>query len=112
MKELKVHIQDIMWELMNYKNATETAKKISRVHGLSVITDHQVRNWFSKFHSGDTLLRDETRLGCSSNLDQDALRKFVECNPHKSNIITSDKKWVFYDNVQHKRQWIDKDEPL
>ena len=25
-------------------------------------------------------------------------------------IITGDKKWVFYDDVQHKKQWVDKDE--
>ena len=28
------------------------------------------------------------------------------------NIITGDKKWAFYDNVQCKRQWIDLDESL
>ena len=31
-------------------------------------------------------------------------------DPFLKNIITSDEKWVFYDNVQHKEQWIDKDE--
>ena len=34
-------------------------------------------NRLSKFYSGDTLLRDEPRSGCSSNLSQDALREFV-----------------------------------
>ena len=25
------------------------------------------------------------------------------------NITTIDEKWLFYDNVHHKKQWIDKD---
>ena len=29
-------------------------------------------------------------------------------DPFLMNIITSDEKWVFYDNVQCKKQWIDK----
>ena len=117
-------------------------------------------------------LRIEPKPGYSLDLDQDALRKLVECNPCNStqeltldlntsqsticyhlkkirkvsklgvlvaytlsekkkedqvsiatnllsrqrnnpflkNIIITDGKWVFYDNVQHKSQWIDKDE--
>ena len=112
------------------------------------------------------VLRNEPRPGCSSDLDQDALRELVEYNLHKSrwesaldlntsqttichhlkkigkvsklgilvkenhisiatsflsrqrndlflkNIITGDEKWIFYDNVQCKRQWIDKAESL
>ena len=33
-------------------------------------------------------------------------------DPFFKNIMTDDEKWVFYDNVQWKRQWIDLDEPL
>ena len=33
-------------------------------------------------------------------------------DPFLKNIITGDKEWVFYDNVQCKRQWIDNDESL
>ena len=73
-----------MWEFMNNKNATETAKKINSVYDQDVITDHQVCNWFSKFHSGNKLLRDEPRPGCSSDIDQDALRELLECNQYKS----------------------------
>ena len=175
MEELKVNIWRVMmWECKNNKNTTETAKKIWSVYDKGVIIDHQVENWFSKFHSGNTSLRNEPRPGHSSDLNQNALRKLVECIPHKSmqeialdhytspstvchhskktgkvsqlgvrilhtlseknkkdyifittslllrqgndpflkNIITDDEKWVFYDNVQCKKQWIDKDESL
>ena len=74
MEELKVHIVTL-WEFRNNKNAKEIAKKIC-----SVITDHQIQNWFSKFHSGDMSLRDEPR----TDLNEDALKKWMECNPHKS----------------------------
>ena len=43
MEELKVHIWHVMlWEFKNNKNATETAKKISSIHGHRVITDCQI----------------------------------------------------------------------
>ena len=39
---------------------------------------------FQKFHFGNTSPRDEPRPGCSSDRNQNALRKLVECNVHKS----------------------------
>ena len=50
---------------------TETALKICSVYGQRVITDYQVQNWFSKFHSGDKSLRHEPRPGHSWDLYQD-----------------------------------------
>ena len=58
----------ILWEFKNNKHTTETAKKVS---GVYVITDHQVRNWFTRFRLADMWLRDEPRPGHSSDLDQD-----------------------------------------
>ena len=37
----------MLWEFKNNKNAIETAKKISCVHGQGVIIEHQVCNRFS-----------------------------------------------------------------
>ena len=37
-----------MWEFKNNKNITETTKKICCIHGLVVITDNWIFNWFSK----------------------------------------------------------------
>ena len=55
-------------------------KKICSIDGQGVITDLHVWNWFSDNMS----LRDEPKRGCTSNLDQDAFRELVGCNPHKS----------------------------
>ena len=80
MEELKVHFRHVMlWEFKNDKNATEKAKKISSVFDQSIITDRQIRNWFSKLRSGDMSLRDEPR---PSDLDQNVL-KLIECNRRK-----------------------------
>ena len=85
MKELKVHIRHAMFcEFKSNKNSTEIAKKTSSVYVQGVITDRQVWNWFSKFHSSDTLLKDEPRIERPSVLDQEALRELVECIPRKS----------------------------
>ena len=85
MEELKVHIQHVMLnKFKNNKIAREKAQRISHVYGQGVITNCQVRKWFSKFSSSDTSLRNEPLLGCLRDLNQDAFRELVECNPCKS----------------------------
>ena len=59
---------------MDNKSARETAKKICSVYGQGIITNYQVKNWFSKFSSDDISLRDEPKPGYSSDLDQDTKR--------------------------------------
>ena len=61
MDELKGHIQDVMlWEFKNNINVTETAKNISTVYGQGVVSE-QVQNWFSKFRSCGSSLKDKPR---------------------------------------------------
>ena len=79
--EMKVLIQCVMlWKFQNNKISTETLRKICSILGLSIITDYQVWNWFSKFYSGDTLFRD----GRWSDFNQDAIKESVGWNPCKS----------------------------
>ena len=42
------------------------------------------QNWFSRFCSNNTSLRDKLRPGYLSKFNQDALRELVRCNPCKS----------------------------
>ena len=69
----------MLQEFTNDKNVTDTGEKISSVYDQGGITDRQVQNWFSKFRSGDTLLKDESRTGCTSEFDQDVLKELMEC---------------------------------
>ena len=62
-----------MW--VKDKNSTETSKKICTIYDEDVITDYQVRKWFSKFHSGNTELEDEPKPRLSSDVDEDAVRE-------------------------------------
>jgi hypothetical protein len=48
-----------------------------------VVTDQLVQRWFEKCHSGDTMLRDESRPTWSSYVDNDVLKTVVEQNPRK-----------------------------
>ena len=66
-----MHIQHVM--LWGLTIAKIQVRKFVNVYG-------QVWNWFSKFCSGDMPLR-ELRPRYSSDLDEDALRELVECNP-------------------------------
>ena len=58
--------------------------KISSVYSQCIFTGHHVKKWFSKFDYGDTSLGVEPKPRSSSDLDQDALRELVKCNPLKS----------------------------
>ena len=61
-KKLKMYIWYVMlWKFKNIKNATETIKNTHKVYGKGVITDCQDWNWFSKFPTCDTALRDKPR---------------------------------------------------
>ena len=74
MVEIKVHIRHfILWEFKNNKDTTETAKETCS--GQGVITNYQVWNCFSKFRSGDSSLKNESRQGHSLNPSQDALKE-------------------------------------
>ena len=76
MKELKVHIQHVMFLESKYnKNVTKTAKKISSMDKVWLL--------ITKFCSDDTSLRDEPILEHSSDLNQDAFRELADCNLHK-----------------------------
>ena len=62
MEGLKVHISHVMlWEFKQGHNAMETAEEICSVNGDSTIIDRAVQNWFAKFDSGDTSMKDEPR---------------------------------------------------
>ena len=60
----------MLWEFKNNKNATETIKKISSINSYGDRSNCQVRNWFSKFCSSDTSLREEPRSRRSSDIDE------------------------------------------
>ena len=92
MEGLKVNIRHVMlWEFKQRNNVTETAEKICGVSGDGTITDLAVRNWFVKFHSRDTALKDEPRPGCSLDFDAEALKSLVKCNACQSSQELADK---------------------
>ena len=67
----------------------ETAEKICSGYGQGTITNRAVQNWFVKFHSGDTSLKDEP--GSSLDFDDEALKSLVECNARQSTQEVADK---------------------
>ena len=85
MESEKVHIRRVMlWKFNQGNSAKATAEKICSVYGEGLISDRAVRNWFAKFRSGDTSLKDEPRVGRSSNLDDNLLKTTLEQNPRRS----------------------------
>ena len=92
MEELKVHIHQVMlWEFKQGNNATETVERICSVYGEGTTTDRAVQNWFVKFRSGDTSLKDVPRPGRTSDFNAEALKSLVECNACQSTQELADK---------------------
>ena len=94
MEELKGDIQQIIWKFKNNIKPIETVKNVVVFMAkVSLLTEKFVND--SKFPSSDKSLRNELRPGWSSDIDQNALRKLVECKQCKSiwesviNLITS-----------------------
>ncbi|XP_043510306.1 histone-lysine N-methyltransferase SETMAR-like isoform X2 [Frieseomelitta varia] len=56
------------------------------VYGEGLISDRAVKNWFAKFRSGDTILKDEPRAGRPSDLDDNLLKAILEQNLRQSTI--------------------------
>ena len=58
-KKRNVHIQYVMSKFKNNKNAKEIVKKISSFYSKGVIINRQIRNSFSKFHCGNTSMKND-----------------------------------------------------
>ena len=63
----------MLWEFKKNRDASETILKIYSIYSRGIITNCQVQNCLAKFCSDDMSLRDETRLGHLSDLNQDIL---------------------------------------
>ncbi|OAD62648.1 Histone-lysine N-methyltransferase SETMAR [Eufriesea mexicana] len=85
MESQKVHIRHVMlWKFKQANSAKATTEKICSVYGERLITYRAIRNWFVKFHSGDTISKDELRAGCPSDFDDNLLKAILEQNPRQS----------------------------
>lgn len=62
----------------------EISRKVDSVYRQGVITDRQIRNWFSELRSGETCLHDETSLRCSLDFDDEVMTLLVGSNPWQS----------------------------
>ena len=62
------------------KNAVQARKKLYDVYGEKSFTECQCQNWFARFPSGDFDLKDASRSGSLTEVDDD---KIIESNDRK-----------------------------
>ena len=55
-------------------------KKIFALYGEGSVTDRMCQKWFAKFHAGDFLLDEVSRLGRPVEVDSDQIETLIENN--------------------------------
>ena len=53
---------------------------MSYVYGDKLLTVRQCQNWFARFRSGDSDLKDVPRSGCPTEVDDDKIKTIIENN--------------------------------
>lgn len=74
----------MLWEFKQSNSTKSTAEKISSIRSEGIITDRAARNWFVKFDSGDSTVKDKLRVGCSYEFDNNLLNTILEQNLRQS----------------------------
>lgn len=71
----------MLYDFKSGLNATESAQRINEAFGEDTVAGRTVREWFSRFRTGDTNLEDKPRSGRPSDFDNDRLRQLVQADP-------------------------------
>ena len=58
----------------------QAQKKLYDVYGEKSLTERQCQNWFARFRSGDFHLKDATRSGHPTEVDDDKIKAMIENN--------------------------------
>ena len=62
------------------KSAVQARKKLYHVYGGKSLTERQYQNWFARFRSGDSHLKDAPRSGRPTEVDNDKIKAMIENN--------------------------------
>ena len=57
-----------------------SSKKLYDVYGEETLTERQCQNWFARFRFGDFDLKDSTRSGHQTEVDDDKIKAMIENN--------------------------------
>ena len=58
----------------------QTRKKLYTAYGQKSLTERQCQNWFARFRSGDVDLKDASRSGRPTEVDDDKIKVMIENN--------------------------------
>ena len=70
----------LLYYLRKGKNAVQTWNKLYDVYGEKSLTEPQCRNQFVRFNSGDFYLKDASRSGRPTEVDDDKIKAMIENN--------------------------------
>ncbi|XP_025266855.1 histone-lysine N-methyltransferase SETMAR-like [Camponotus floridanus] len=68
-------------EKFNGKNARQAYEKLRKVYSDDALQERQCQNWFKKFRAGDFNLKDATRSGRPTEVDDDKIKALIKSNP-------------------------------
>ena len=71
----------ILYDFRAGLKAAESYRRLCQAYGQGVVTEQTVRNWFHRFASGNYSIKDESKSGRPTELDDEELLQLVESNP-------------------------------
>ena len=78
------------------KNAVQARKELYDVYGEKSLTERQCQNWYACFRSGDFDLKDASRSGRPTEVDNDKIKSMIKNNWHSMTREISEKLNILF----------------
>ena len=82
------------------KNAVQARKKLYDIYGEKSLTERQYQNWFAHFCSGDFDLKDATRSGHPTKVDDDKIKAMIENNRRSTTRVITEKLNILHTGIE------------
>ena len=85
MEDKTLHFRHVLFfYFRKWKNARQACEKLRKVYGEDALKERQCQRWFAKFHAGDFDIKDASRSGRPTEVDNDEINALIKAKPHST----------------------------